>query len=542
MSKTFAGGALLLAILAGAGISQQKCAALAAQSRPPKPGVISGVVLNAATGRPLPKATVTLSLERRPNEGYSVRTDLRGQFVFPEVLPGRYRLRAQRNAFVAQIYGARRGGPGLTLALAPGQVIGEIEFRLDPAGIISGRVTDEELDPLDEIEVRALRVRFLPGGRLRVISARTARTDDLGEYRLFRLSPGTYFVQAGGRGEGVSIGGETSSFTYAAAYYPRAETLDRAARVEVSSGAEARGIDIALRLTPLFSITGLILDRTPPSPARRYAIGFVRGGSMGTRNVDSDDGSFTLGGLEPGDYTLVATVSDANRPTRQGFRNVHIEDSDVSITIEIGRNARVRGTVRMDDAQPFAIPTLRINLEAEQESGHNVTTSPDQTGNFLFQELPEGSYFFQLLGREDELYLKEARCRGEDYTARALEAAVDQPATDCVLVISREVGEVSGRVMRDAEPASGFIVALIPVQMERRKIPRHNLAGQVDASGNFQIEGVVPGEYFAFAVPPMEDAGYYDLAFADRNNPVATRVTVRPREHHRLELKPIEPR
>lgn len=542
MRKTIGCLIALLGFFAGCGILQNRFAAFAAQSRPPKPGVISGIVLNAETGRPLAKATVTLMLERRSNEGYSVRTDVRGQFLFPEVLPGRYRLRAQRNGFVTQIYGARRGGPGLTITLAPGQVIGEIEFRLDPAGIISGRVTDEELDPLDEIEVRALRARFLPGGRLRVISARTARTDDLGDYRLFRLSPGTYFVQAGGRGEGVSIGGETSSFTYAATYYPRAETLDRAARVEVSSGVEARGIDIAVRLTPLFSITGLILDRSSPMPGRRYAVGFARGGSTATRNVDSEDGSFTLGGLEPGDYTLVATVSDANRPVRQGFRNVRIEDSDVSVTIEMGRNARVRGTVRMDDGRPFPFPRLRINLEAEQESGHNVTTAPDDSGNFLFQELPEGSYFLQLLGREDELYLKEARCRGEDYTARALEVAVDQPATDCTLVVSREVGLVSGRVMRDAEPASGFIVALIPVQMERRKIPRHNLAGQVDANGNFQIEGVVPGEYFAFAVPPMEDAGYYDLAFADRNNSLASRLTVRPREHHRLELKPIEPR
>ena len=79
------------------------------------PGKVSGTVLRAEDGSALRKTVVTLAPEGRQMEAVATRTDGNGNFVFPEVSAGRYRVRAQRNGYVGQLYGQRGGGPGRIL-------------------------------------------------------------------------------------------------------------------------------------------------------------------------------------------------------------------------------------------------------------------------------------------------------------------------------------------------------------------------------------------------------------------------------------------
>jgi len=62
------------------------------------------------------------------------------------------------------------------------------------AAVITGRVVDEDGDPLPNFEVGLL--RKLPGKSREPAVTRNDRTNDLGEYRLFGLAPGRYFVSA----------------------------------------------------------------------------------------------------------------------------------------------------------------------------------------------------------------------------------------------------------------------------------------------------------------------------------------------------------
>ena len=87
----------------------------------------------------------------------------------------------------------------------------------------------------------------------------------------------------------------------------------------------------------------------------------------------------------------------------------------------------------------------------------------------------------------------------------------------CELSVARDVGRVTGTVMQDDKPAEGVVVVLIPTDLTRRKIARNTANAQTDANGAFEMIGVVPGEYFAFAVIPADDAPYYQLDFPERN-------------------------
>jgi hypothetical protein len=88
---------------------------------PPKPAKLSGRILRADDRRPIPKATVTISPETTGGglTTVSVRTNSGGVYEFPEVVPGRYRLRAERTGYVSEGYGQAGGGPGVAIVLQP---------------------------------------------------------------------------------------------------------------------------------------------------------------------------------------------------------------------------------------------------------------------------------------------------------------------------------------------------------------------------------------------------------------------------------------
>ena len=72
-----------------------------------------------------------------------------GKFAMKDIEAGKYRLNVNRNGYVSTSYGARAPGrPGTTLALVRGQNLKDIVFRLSPHAVITGRILDEDGEPL----------------------------------------------------------------------------------------------------------------------------------------------------------------------------------------------------------------------------------------------------------------------------------------------------------------------------------------------------------------------------------------------------------
>lgn len=505
-----------------------------------KTGQISGRVLRSDTGAPVSKVVVTIWRAAQARSSFSVRTDSSGAFLLKQVDPGTYRLRAQKGGFIAKIYGQRGSGPGTTIGVEAGETLKDILFRLDPAGAVSGNVFDEDRDPVEGLTVAALRLRFFPGGLHRAEVIRSTTTDDRGEYRLAGLAPGSYLLQAGGRGEAVAISTLASAFSYASAFYPSARSELEATRVQLSSGEEARGIDITVRTTPTFSVSGLIIDSSPLGAARQYSVGFARAGGTALTPADPN-GSFSLRGLEPGEYTIVGRVAEDGRPPRQGFARLQVVDSDVRAIIDTGSAVEMRGKARFEDESELNFNGLRVLLVSERDGDPAVTGSFTEVGGFAIRNIPTGAYYVQVIGRSDEAYLKRIECGAEDFSLRAITLDRGNNLDDCTILLSSNVGTVAGKVADDDKPSEGMVVVLIPRQLERRKIPRHTMVAQSDAYGQFQIKGVIPGEYLVFAVPPSDDSAYYTIEFPERNSKSSERITVKQREAVTISLKTTKP-
>jgi hypothetical protein len=229
------------------------------------PGAVTGVVTDEATKAPVAGANVVLAPAEGPVAGAAVTTtDDRGRFAFAKVQPGTYRLLAGRDDYL-------RGESSPPIPVAAGESVRNLAVTLTPTAVISGRVTDDYGEPAGKIYVRALTTRVVA----------EARTNDLGEYRLFGLAPGTYVVSAeryqapsiqgtflvtptppcpGCMGEGAGRQGLTSLLTNGAFIDPRAltgqtyppvffpGTTDRSAagQVTVKAGAQVDAIDLRL--------------------------------------------------------------------------------------------------------------------------------------------------------------------------------------------------------------------------------------------------------------------------------------------------------
>lgn len=512
--------------------------------RPPQPpGKITGHVLRADTGRPLTKSSVMLMPEGRFTDSQTVRVDGNGVFEFVEVPPGRYRLTAERNGYVRQTYGQRGSGPGVVLEVHSRQVLDKVQFSLERGGVISGVVLDEDNEAVEGVEVRAQRLRFQPGGKQRAIPIKTARADDLGAYRLTGLSPGAYYVQAGGRGEGVAMSMTSAGFSYAPLYYPGVAPREEAQRIQVVAGGETRRIDFSLRPGNTYTVSGLIVDATPTPGIVNYAVGTSRGGAMASFGVSGEDNKFSVRNLEPGEHQLFAMAISSGGEQRRGYRKVTITDADQQVVIEIGKTATISGEVKLDGetGAPVNLARVFVGLQTEGE-GVPFAGSQIKDGRFEMKSVPEGAYTFAAADQTNSSYLKEARCGGEDFLSRKMNVVADQVMSDCVLLLGHDIATAIVAVTREGKPGEGAIVVFIPKDEEKRKMPRMYATSQADPSGTASVRGIVPGEYYVYALSPSDDAPHYDLEFYARNRDMATSVIIRPNDQQTLALKVVTPK
>jgi len=514
--------------------------------QPPRPaeppGKITGRVLRADTGQPLLKASVTLTPDGRFAEQQVVRVNKQGAFEFFEVSPGRYRLTAERNGYVRQTYGQRGGGPGVVLEVKPRQTIDTVQFSLERGGIISGMVVDEDNEAVEGVEVRAQRVVFQPGGKQRTSSVRIFRTDDLGAYRLSGLAPGFYYVQVAGR-DGVGISQTTQAFSYAPAYYPGVAAREDAQRVQVTAANETRRIDFSLRPGASYSVTGIIVDPDPPPGVLAYAVGVAAASGWASFGVSGDDRKFTIRNLEPGEHLLFAMTVGPGGEQRRGYGKVTVTDSDQRIVIEIGKTATISGEIKFagESAGAPAPGRMFVGLQTDGEP-FPLGSSPVTNNHFEIKGVAEGSYTFSFGELSNSSYLKEARCGGDDYAVRKMTVAANQIIDDCVLLVGRDVATASVAATRESKPAEGAIVIFIPQEEDRRKQARMYATAQTDSAGAATVRGIVPGEYYVYALPVTDTLVHYDSEFYSRNRDTAMRVMVHPNEQLTLALTVVTPK
>lgn len=172
------------------------CAGVSMGQQPeqPAPARISGKVTGAG-GQVVRRADVKLvPWSNRANPGVSTTADTEGNFEFKDVEPGRYRLSASKSGFLPQDYGARGPNqPGVPIAVAKGQEHKNLSISLLAAGTISGKVLDEDGEPMGKCLAMVLR-QSVNAGRRQWIPRGGTLVNDKGEFSVGDLPPGKYHL------------------------------------------------------------------------------------------------------------------------------------------------------------------------------------------------------------------------------------------------------------------------------------------------------------------------------------------------------------
>jgi protocatechuate 3,4-dioxygenase beta subunit len=262
-----------------------RCAALAAGAA----DAYSRMVAQGGNGsRDVPPALA-------PEARYAKTLDS-GRFVFRNLPEGTYRLVADRGGgeYSPAAYGQRDPrGEGLAFPLAEGQALQGANIAMAASAAISGRVFDADNEPVSHALVLALEPQYKNGRRTLNI-AQAVESEERGEFRLFWLTPGRYYVAAKfvdtrrrslslwivppgrtGRNERADApvitkrtlpGGETVEGSYALVYYGGTLNPD-----------DARPLD-------LISGTTFQPESTSKSPQRSRGLFSVPGRAINSRN------------------------------------------------------------------------------------------------------------------------------------------------------------------------------------------------------------------------------------------------------------------
>ena len=549
-----------------------------AQSPAPATASIAGSVTKEPGSEPLKKVLVQVIAEDQKQGGnYTASTDADGHFNIENIVPGRYRIFFERTGFVeVDDHGLKAEVNVITIQ--PGQSIADLLFRMLPTAVVSGRITDEDGDPLPEVRVMAQKIGgpgTKPGRSKREIVA-SAGTNDLGEYRLSGLFPGQYFIvaipapdfrdyepQPRPTTTAKNDTGPTDSqpeTRYLTTYYPGTYDAAQASSLTLKAGDE---MPVNLTLVPArtYQVRGIIVQGViadiPTGQAITAELTSKAGDSIRAAEV-GPNGEFELRGVGPGSYVLKATGgSDAHSLTAR--QDVNVVAGDVEgVRLVLQPSFVLSGHLSVE-GNAGDLAQYAVNLrQAELPDGAGFFMSPDffgtnapvdRLGHFEWKNVNPGNYIVQLFGgnAQNNFYLKSVILGGRDVDTGF---TVNGPAT-LNLVVSTKAGMIEGTVVDSSNdsadtaasksltndhPIANATVVAVPEE-KYREVPNRFASGSTDQNGSFVIHGLAPGSYTVYAWRQLEESLWRDPDFLKSQTANGTTVRVDENSSQKLQLK-----
>ncbi len=510
---------------------------------------IEGRTVNAMTGEPLQRASVTLAGSGPNATGRSAKSDGDGRFLIENVQPGVYRLMAEKVGFLRQAYGARSaGGSSAPLNLSPGQTLRNVEMKLTPQGVILGKVLDDEGDPLPRTSVVAYRMGGLgTTQQFRQQAGGSAATNDIGEYRLANLAPGRYVVVATSQGRGGGRLSETVDEDLLPTYYP--STLDPAGAVpvDITAGQEAGGITITLKKGALYRVQGKIVGGTPQDLANVRVSLLPRGSGLlpfmaRTGAAVGPDGAFQITRVQPGSYLVIAQRMGRQAGGFVGRLAVEVTAGDaIGLILPLAEPMTVSGTVRIEGDQKTTLQRLTVSLISIDGLPLNVPRGRvAETGAFKLDSVLADNYYITFYGLPEGAYVKSVRMANQEVFDKGVNLTNLRGSVSLDVILSSKAGSVEGVVMGQDKPAAGSFVAILadPVRPGQ---PYLNKSATADQDGRFTLTGVAPGDYRLYAWEEAQSEVLRDPGLAKPFEPKSVSVSVEESGAQRVELKVLRP-
>jgi hypothetical protein len=468
------------------------------------PATVDGIVRNSATGLPVDHAIVRIVRPSENGGAYIGATNAAGVFHFENLEPGDYQVSVEHAGFmVAGIEPIR---------VESGQKVRDVAISATPLAVVTGRVVDSDGEPERGAYVGIVRAEWQRGKRS-YEGIGGAETDEAGEFRIGKLQPGRYrlyaipprrFATSEGPGQPESRLGWT--------YAPSGQDLDGAATFDLSAGQTLDRIEVKLPILPSVHLRGklesggdnggmmprwIIAEKTENGRLTSWfsVMGRIR-----------KDGTFDLGGISPGVYTLTSGQFSALE-TEPFVATVTSHDVN-GILLPKAQPARVKVRVvyRADAEQKHGDPTILLHGLGQQ----SLMSFP---ANPRLKRGADGGVFEDVrAGRYEPLYAATGGWHVESmtYDARPVDGAIDvAPGADGQLdiVLAPGTASIAGKVK---DGAAKMAVAVADTASPGNAAVH---ISQVDRQGGFSFGNLAPGKYVVFAIPQREEWPWENAEF-----------------------------
>jgi hypothetical protein len=450
---------------------------------------VNGRVLDAVTGEPVANAYITAGGRIAGDPASTTTTDAAGHFR-AEVRNNQLQVQVKRYGYLDYW----RGSP-----IQPGQAPPEIRVLLVPQAVISGRVVDENGLPVRGARVTVLQPRVVNGKRqLREWRGGT-ETNELGEYRLFDLPAGRYYL-------GFTPG-QLADWDprYNARLYPDATDVKDAQPVVVKAGEEAGGRDFRLSRQEGVTVSGHLVR--PDEPNTRVTLVFASTEQPDYLVAVKQTGdAFTISHVPPGTYTLrnwraplVPRIGDLTGELTLQLGSADIRD--VSLEIRPIAPQDIAGTI-VFQGQTKPGPMV-VTLQRTLGESKSVVSNAD--GTFVLKGILPGQYFLDVrnAGGEDvpqtDGWAISAQCGGQDALTQWFDIGND-PAGELKITVAAPVAKVNGKLLDAAgQPIGGGRVLFVS------RAGGIKTAGFAADDGTFTALFLEAGEQRAYLLSPTDD-------------------------------------
>ena len=558
-------------------------------------GSIAGVITSAGTN-PVPVRRVIVLLNSTdPKVGRTTVTDEEGRFAFAALPAARYSLTATKPGYLDTRYGATRPeGPGTPIVLADNEKA-VVAMKLIKGAVITGTVRDAYGEPVRGVTVSVSQLQMNNGERRLSSVGRSEATDDRGQYRVFGLAPGEYFVNteratvgfypslsqttaedlAAAQRELRASGSAPAPATtptvlpakgYAPVFHPGTTLYSQAAAVPVSAGEEKAGVDIEIRLVPFARLSARVLgpDGQPPAMTQGRLIPQMSLPGLSLVGLDSGmlfnvvtDGTIRINSIPPGEYTLHAGGSTIAPPPMaatsgggsapQGALGlpmwasmpVTIDGRDIdglTIQLQLGKVMTGRIAFEGTTAPP---PSVSFSLVGPQMGGTMMSRRGTANPEFRIDGIVPAAYRVSAAGLRGWT-VKSAVINGRD--AADLPVDINTDVSDAVITLTDKLTELSGVLQTPAgAPATNYFVIVFardPAYWYNGS--RRIVSLRPGTNGRFittATSPLPPGDYLIAAVTDVRSGEWFDPEFLKALTSSAVPSTLGEGEKKRQDLQ-----
>jgi hypothetical protein len=498
---------------------------------------IDGVVLNSVTGEPVRSALVQIYIPQQT----SLLTGPDGKFHFGSVPQSQLTITVRKPGFFSEQEISQGSITNQPIQVGPGMK--PVTVKLIPEGVIYGRITDSDGDPIQNLQITLVHAAIVNGQKSWQQTV-GAQTKEDGEFRLFGLLPGTYYLRTESwpfANLRVGASSQTARGGYPRNYYPGTADLDSATAISVKPGKEIQA-DFSLKREIFYRVSGSVIGASAQMPLNIQILGLDGEGLNAEIQMDPRPGTFTAF-VPKGSYVIKAHIMGNNGAQGVASQSVNVDGDIVGLSFAIIPLATIPVKVRFEITQntnsgtyPKDVQPVQVRLVSKGTTSINqifygaVMEGQSEDRSLAVTNIEPGIYSVEVLPN-GHWYAESARCGQTNLFAEDLNVQTGGPKQPIEIVVRDDFATLSGTVSLDGQPAGGTVLL----------IPEANRGGVVtfptNPDGRFQRGDLPPGDYKAIAFDRVDGLEYMNAEAMSAYSPWEQPVHVSPNGQATVQLE-----